>query len=92
MKDQLYKLFGEDVKYKPQANVSGTRRGKDNLVVYSLHLIYIVYVFFINKSYLIYLYVLICILNLCRDLQILIMLWYPVAEFRNWICIWISID
>ena len=92
VKDQLYKLFGKYVKDKPQANVSGARRGNDDLVVCSLNLIYIVYVFFIDKGYLIYLYVLIRIFNLCRDLQILIMLWYLVAEFQNWICIWMSID
>ena len=33
VKDQLYKLFGEYVKEKPQANESGARRGKDDLVV-----------------------------------------------------------
>ena len=92
VKDQLYKLFGEYVKDKPQANVSGAKRGKDDLVVCSLNLIYIVYVFFINKSYLICLYVLICVFDLCRDLQILIILWYLVAEFQNWIRIWMSID
>ncbi|KAJ8423330.1 hypothetical protein Cgig2_002025 [Carnegiea gigantea] len=67
----------------PQANVSGARRGKDDLVVCSLNLIYVVYVFFINKSYLICLYVLICVFDLCRDLQILIVSWYLRAEFQN---------
>ena len=33
VKDQLYKLFGEYVKEKPNANESGARRGKDDLVV-----------------------------------------------------------
>lgn len=32
VKDQLCKLFDEYVKEKPQANVSGARRGKDDLV------------------------------------------------------------
>ena len=33
VKDQLYKLFGEYVKEKPQANESAARRGKDDLAV-----------------------------------------------------------
>ena len=53
VKDQLYKLFGEYVKDKPQANVSGARRGKDDLVVCSLNLIYCLCVLYKQKlSYL----------------------------------------
>ena len=38
IKGQLYKLFGEYVKEKPQANESGARRGKDDLeVCFILH-------------------------------------------------------